>query len=112
MLFNLHRVLAEGVPETVVIVEGFWSVLRLHAAGVPVVSCFGASLSEAQADLLVDAGVKNCILIFDGDNGGRAGFDQALPILAKRLFVRTIVLEEGIKPDTMDEALINDLPKY
>ena len=112
VLFNLHRVLADGAPETVVIVEGFWSVLRLHAAGVPVVSCFGASLSEAQADLLVDAGVKNCILIFDGDDGGRAGVEQALPILAKRLFVRTIVLEEGVKPDTMDEALLSSLPRY
>lgn len=112
MLFNLHRVLAEGVPETVVAVEGFWSVLRLHAAGVPVVSCFGASLSEAQADLLAEAGVKNCILIFDGDDGGRAGVEQALPILAKRLFVRTIVLEEGNKPDTMDEALIDGPPKF
>ena len=112
VLFNLHRVVADDAPETVVIVEGFWSVLRLHAAGVPVVSCFGASLSEAQADLLADAGVKNCILIFDGDDGGRAGVEQALPILAKRLFARTIVLEEGVKPDTMDEALIDDLPKY
>ena len=112
VLFNLHRVLADGAPETVVIVEGFWSVLRLHAADVPVVSCFGASLSEAQADLLADAGIKSCTLIFDGDDGGRAGALQALPILAKRLFVRTLVLEEGVKPDTMDEALIDDLPKY
>lgn len=112
VLFNLHRAVTDDAPETVVIVKGFWSVLRLHAAGVPVVSCFGASLSEAQADLLVDAGVKNCILIFDGDDGGRAGVEQALPILAKRLFVRTIVLEDGVKPDTMDEALIDGLPKY
>ena len=97
MLFNLQRVLAESLPETVVIVEGFWSVLRLHAAGVPVMSCFGASLSEAQADLLADAGVKNCILFCDCDDGGRAGVEQALPILAKRFFVRSIVLEEGFK---------------
>jgi len=60
----------------------------------------------------VEAGVKSCILIFDGDDGGRAGVDQALPILAKRLFVRTVVLEEGIKPDTMDETVVEDLPKY
>jgi DNA primase len=112
VLFNLHRVLKQGVPETVVIVEGFWSALRLHSAGVPVVSSFGASLSEAQADLLKDAGVKNCILIFDGDGGGRAGVEQALPILAARLFVRTIILAEDVKPDTMDEALIDDLPKF
>lgn len=111
VLFNLHRVPEMGVPETVVIVEGFWSALRLHGAGVPVVSCFGASLSEVQADLLVTAGVKNCILIFDGDDGGRAGVEQALPILSARLFVRTIVLGEGIKPDTKDEELVASLPK-
>lgn len=109
VLFNLNRVIADGAPETVVIVEGFWSVLRLHAAGVPVVSTFGASVSEAQADLLVKAGIKSCILIFDGDDGGRAGVEQALPILSERLFVRTIVLEDGVKPDTMKSSHVDKI---
>lgn len=111
VLYNLHRVLAEGVPETVVIVEGFWSVLRLHAAGVPVISTFGASVSDAQADLLVAAGVTSCILIFDGDEGGRTGAEQALPVLAERLFVRNISLEDGVMPDTMGDDILDGLPR-
>ena len=57
VLYNLHRVLEKG-SDTVVIVEGFWSVLRLHSEGIPCVSTFGDSVSEAQAELLVQYGVK------------------------------------------------------
>jgi len=111
VLYNLHRVLEEG-SETVVIVEGFWSVLRLHNENIPCVSTFGDSVSEAQAELLVKHGVKNVILIYDGDEGGRVGTQSSLPILAERLFVKTIALEDGIKPDTMGEDIIATLPRY
>ncbi len=112
VLFNLHRLCESGMPETVVVVEGFWSVLRLHAAGVPAVATFGASVSDEQADLLAEAGAKKCILIFDGDDGGRAGLEQALPVLSQRLFVRSIPLDDGIKPDTMDDAILQGLPGF
>jgi len=52
VLYNLHRILEKG-SDTVVIVEGFWSVLRLHSEGIPCVSTFGDSVSEAHAELLV-----------------------------------------------------------
>ena len=111
MLYNLHRVLVQG-SDTVVIVEGFWSVLRLHSEGIPCVSTFGDSVSEAQAELLVQYGVKNFILIYDGDEGGRIGTQSSLPILAKRLFVKTVALEDGVKPDTMSDEIITTLPRY
>ena len=111
VLYNLHRVLEKG-SDTVVIVEGFWSVLRLHAEGIPCVSTFGDSVSEAQAELLVKHGVKNVILIYDGDEGGRIGTQTSLPILAKHLFVRTVALEDGIKPDTMSDDIITTLPLF
>ena len=111
VLYNLHRILEKG-SDTVVIVEGFWSVLRLHSEGIPCVSTFGDSVSEAQAELLVKHGVKNVILIYDGDEGGRVGTGSSLPILAERLFVKTIALEDGIKPDTMSEDIIAALPRY
>lgn len=111
VLFNLHRVLEKG-SETVVIVEGFWSVLRLHSEGIPCVSTFGDNVSEAQAKQLVEHGIKNVILIYDGDEGGRVGTQSSLPILAKRLFVRTVALEDGIKPDTMSEEIIASLPRF
>lgn len=116
VLFNLNRILSkreEGLAtRTVVIVEGFWSVLRLHAAGIPVVASFGDSLSEAQVDLLIQAGIDSAVLIFDGDEAGRKGALAALPVLASRLFVKTVPLEDGIKPDTMGADVLASLPRY
>ena len=121
VLFNLHRVIEHrerlekenvATASSVVIVEGFWSVLRLHDAGVPVVSTFGDSISKAQVDLLVQAGFDKAVLIFDGDEGGRMGAEQALPVLAEQLFVKVVALEDGVKPDTMSDVLLNSLPRY
>lgn len=113
VLYNLNRVVtSESATSTIVIVEGFWSVLRLHAAGIPVVSTFGGSVSGAQIDLLVQAEIDRCVLIFDGDEGGRLGIEQALPVLASRLFVQTIPLADGVKPDTMADDILNALPRY
>lgn len=120
-LFNLNRVQAkrkvlddEGVvlDDAVVIVEGYWSVLRLHASGVPVVACFGDSLSPEQVELLVRAGFNRALLIFDGDEGGRNGTEQALPVLATRLFVKALMLDDGEKPDSMSKEIVADLPRY
>jgi len=111
VLYNFHRVLEKG-SDTVVIVEGFWSVLRLHSEDIPCVSTFGDSVSEAQVELLVQNGVKNVILIYDGDEGGRVGTQSSLPIVAKNLFVKTVAPEDGIKPDTMSEDIITTLPRF
>lgn len=115
VLYNLHRVLEKAQEtnlDTVVIVEGFWSVLRLHSEGIPCVSTFGDSVSDAQAELLVEHGVKNVILIYDGDEGGRIGTQSSLPILAEKLFVKTVALEDGIKPDTMSDDILATLPRF
>ncbi len=111
VLYNLNRVLEKG-SDCLVIVEGFWSVLRLHSAGIPCVSTFGDSVTEAQAELLVKHGIKSVILIFDGDEGGRVGTASSLPILAKHLFVKTVALEDGVKPDTMSEDILATLPRF
>lgn len=121
VLYNLNRVIAkreqlieqgEVADDAIVIVEGYWSVLRLHAVSVPVVASFGASLSPKQVSLLVQAGFQKAILIFDGDEGGRKGSEQALPVLATRLFAKTVSLEDGVKPDEMSEEIVAVLPRY
>ena len=121
VLYNLNRVIdrrarladeERRLGKVVVIVEGYWSVLRLHAHGIPVVASFGDSLSAQQVALLVDAGFSGAVLVFDGDEGGRSGTEQALPLLAPYLYTKTIMLGDGEKPDTMGEELVQELPRY
>lgn len=116
VLFNLNRVIGmrDSHPDldTVVIVEGFWSVMRLHGLRIPCVSSFGDSLSKDQIELLVQNGFRKAILIFDGDEGGRAGAEQSLPLLAEKMFAKVIHLGDGIKPDVMDQKFVSELPRY
>lgn len=108
VLFNLHRAQALG-RRHLVLVEGFWSVIRLHEAGIAAASVLGHDCSTRQAELIRAAGFKFVTLLFDGDAAGRAGMATSLPILASQVYVRTIELPEGMKPDTMPESYFDRL---
>lgn len=104
-LYNQHRA-KELLQEQdwhlpLIIVEGYWSAIRLYAAGYPVVATFGHDLSEKQA-LMIAQMTEDAIVIYDGDVPGQTGMARALVNLSQYIFVKTIVLEEGEKPDTMD----------
>ncbi len=107
-LFNLHRAIAMGMTY-IVIVEGYWSTLRLHAAGVPTVALMGTSISKAQVQLLVGAGVRHAILILDGDKAGDEATPAAVAALAQAVYVKTVTLPEGVKPDTMEDSIVHRL---
>ena len=48
-LFNWHRLNLKLVEKKgLIIVEGFWSALRFHQAGCPVVALMGSELTETQ----------------------------------------------------------------
>ena len=85
MLFNLHRV---KDVERVVVVEGVFDAVRVHAAGFPVVALLGSQVTEAQADLLRK--FKSVVYLFDGDDAGRGA--------AKKILERED-LPEGIRVD-------------
>ncbi|MEM9316067.1 MAG: CHC2 zinc finger domain-containing protein [Pseudomonadota bacterium] len=107
-LFNLHRAAALGHPY-VVVVEGVWSTIRLHRAGIPAVALLGTSLSEHQAKLIASAGFRHAVLILDGDEAGRQARPGVLSVLSQHVYVRSLELEDGVKPDTMDDELVNRL---
>jgi DNA primase len=86
--------------------------MRLHEAGIPCVATFGDSVYDAQANLLFEHGIEKVILIHDGDEGRRVGAVSSLPTLAKGLFVKTIMLDDGVKPDTMSGEIMYTLPRY
>jgi len=105
VLYNLNRII-EAKPKHVVLVEGFWSVQRLHSLGISAVACMGTSISQEQIDLLSSAGVKFVTVIFDGDEAGTNGVKTVCPTLSRFFYVRVIDLEEGVKPDTMGNDVI------
>ena len=106
VLFNLHRV---GDTQHIVLVEGYWSVFRLHALGVPVAALMGSSVSEEQLALLRERGTHSVTLLLDGDDAGRKARERALPALADTFFVRAPLLPVGEKPDTLGEAELRQL---
>jgi len=102
-LYNLNRlILSKTDLKHIVIVEGFWSVIKLDSFGVAVVSVFGTNISDSQIEILKTYGVEKVTLIFDGDEAGRIGTEEAVKKLTKVFYTKAIFLEEGIKPDTMD----------
>jgi DNA primase len=103
VLFNLHRVTG---AEHLVLVEGYWSVFRLHTLDVAAVSLMGRTLSAEQETLLTGSGVRMLTLMLDGDRPGREATDQLLPRLANRFFVRAVRLPDQAKPDTVPEQFL------
>lgn len=110
MLYNLDRVRGR---EELVIVEGVWSVLRLHQLGVPAVALLGRDLSAYQEQLLVQSRVKRLALMLDGNAPGREATALLLPRLSRRFYVRVLALPDEAQPDTLPEeelrALLNVL---
>jgi DNA primase len=103
VLYNLHRVAG---AEHLVLVEGYWSVFRLHVLGVAAVSLMGRALSAEQETLLIESGARMLTLMLDGDRPGREATDHLLPRLANRFFVRAVRLPDQTKPDTVPEQFV------
>ncbi len=105
-LFNLHRVAG---AERVVLVEGFFDVVRLAELGIPAVACMGTAISEAQIELLIGVGVRRVVIAFDGDDEGQAAVPAATSLLTRSLFVRHGVLPVGEDPGSADETAVRHL---
>ena len=106
VLFNLNRI---GNTDHLVVVEGYWSVFRLYALGLPVVALMGASVSDAQLALLRERGTRRLTILWDGDDAGHKARERALPALADAFRVRAPVLPDGDKPDTLPERALRGL---
>jgi DNA primase len=103
VVYNLHRAKDYAKDAGLIVVEGFFDAMRLHAAGFPnVVALMGSALSEAQEALIVEAvGPEGTVaLMFDEDEAGWKGREEAQARLSSRVYVRVIGLgAEGRQPD-------------
>jgi DNA primase len=110
-LYNLHRAIGESnARRRVVLVEGFFDCFRVNAAGFPCVALMGASMSEAQEELLVRHFNVVCILL-DGDDAGRQGSMDCLTRLGRRMWTYAPLLPEGKQPDMLSTEQIQALLK-
>lgn len=99
VLYNLHRAKEYQKEHGLILVEGFFSVLKLYEAGLKnVVAPMGCELSEEQARLCSEA--KEVIILFDGNDAGYKGTSTAKDKLSKFVPVRVVRLEDGTEPET------------
>ena len=91
--------------ERVLVVEGYFDVVRLVTAGVEsVVAPLGTALTEAQAEL-VRKYTTHAFLLYDSDDAGlKATFRSGLELLRQGASVRVVTLPEGEDPDTFVAA--------
>lgn len=109
LLLNLHRLIGQVDPDqTVVVVEGFFDCMKVHQAGFPCVAVLGSWLSDEQSELLAEH-FDRVILMFDGDDAGREGMEDAVLKLASLLWVKTISLPDGVQPDQMTTEDLENL---
>lgn len=103
-LFNLHRI--PDTADSVIVLEGFFSVMRFHQAGIQnAVSLMGNSVSEAQIAVL--STFSRIALCLDPDEAGRQATAALLPKLARHTYVR--VLEPLGQPDELEDEAIRRL---
>ncbi|MFL5577485.1 MAG: DNA primase [Gemmatimonadaceae bacterium] len=102
LLYNLHQAKhAIRRAERALLVEGYFDVVRLAAAGIEeVVAPLGTALTEEQATLL-SRYTKNVFLLYDSDEAGqKATFRSGLALLALGVAVRVVSLPDGEDPDS------------
>ena len=102
-LYNLHQ--AKGAirkEEAVILVEGYFDVLRLVLAGIEhVVAPLGTALTADQATLLRRF-APAAVLLYDSDQAGlRATFRAGDELLRRGVRVRVATLPPGEDPDTL-----------
>ncbi len=109
-LFNLHRL--NESDQHIVIVEGFFSAIRLHQLGVPVVALMGTAISDEHVMLLKRHGVKSVLVLLDGDEPGRLASARVGQALMQQLFTRVVTLPQDRSPDELDEMSLGAFLPY
>ena len=105
-LYNLHQARsAIRREESVILVEGYFDVLRLVLAGVEhVVAPLGTALTGDQAALLRRY-AQSATLLYDSDQAGlRATFRAGDELLRHGMRVRVATMPPGEDPDTLVRA--------
>lgn len=101
-LFHLHRARAVAKEQGLIIVEGFFTVMKLYQLGFHnAVALMGCSASDRQVELLI-AATDQVILLLDPDEAGTRGAEKLQAALAGRVRLRRIRLSPDDDPESLD----------
>ncbi|MBA7490567.1 DNA primase [subsurface metagenome] len=113
VVFNLNRVKDTGEDKGLILVKDFFDVFNLWQSGYKnVVALMGTSMSNEQERLIVQAvgGKGKVALMFDSDEDGRSGSQDALTRLVSQVYVKLVKLgEKGSQPDTLSKEKLKKL---
>ena len=104
-LYRLYQVRRGGLPERILVVEGYMDAAALHQFGFTnAVATLGTAVTPDHLDLLFKA-TPVVVFCFDGDRAGRQaawrGLETALPLMKDNREVRFFFLPEGEDPDSL-----------
>ncbi len=104
-LYRLYQVRRGGLPERILVVEGYMDAAALHQFGFSnAVATLGTAVTPEHLDLLFKA-TPVVVFCFDGDRAGRQaawrGLETALPMMKDNRELRFLFLPEGADPDSL-----------
>ena len=112
-LFNIDRAVMESADKPLVIVEGFFDVIKLHQHGWrKAVALMGSSMSTTQEELIRSHTKANShvIAMLDEDEAGRAGRDDIACRLSRFCFVKVHQFNEpDMQPEHLSFEEVQDL---
>lgn len=101
VLYSFHRAKEAMHSTGLILVEGFFTAMKLYEYGFTnVVAAMGSDVSEAQTELLAQS--PEVIILFDGDEAGRRGGEAASEALKARTKARLIGLPSDTEPEDHD----------
>ena len=104
-LYRLFNARKGGLPERLLVVEGYMDAAALHQFGFPeAVATLGTAVTADHLELMFRA-TSVVFFCFDGDAAGRRaawkGLEAALPVMRADREVRFLFLPEGEDPDSL-----------
>ncbi len=107
-LYRLYNVRRGGLPDRILVVEGYMDAAALYQFGLTdVVATLGTAVTSDHLDALFKA-APLVVFCFDGDQAGRRaawkGLETALPLMKDNRELRFLFLPEGEDPDSVVRA--------
>lgn len=100
--------LIENNIKTAYVVESQINALYLWSLGYAAIGLFGTG-SEHQFEILRKSGIRNFVLMFDGDAAGQRGASRFRKNIGNEVFIKDIYLPAGKDVNDLSEAEIHSL---